>query len=103
MSEAAIGIGALLLNLHPVGQERHGELAPRRTSGNEGGDIAFDVCIADGLTNVRVTTAGHPLTVELHFQLVMTESKNAKIVSTIAIEAVHLGRNNHAASSWRSF
>lgn len=103
MSEAAIGVGTFLRNPHPIGQERHDDLAHGRIAGNERRDVAFDVCLADGLANVRVTAASHPLAVELHFQLVMTERENPKIVATIAIEAVYLGWSDHLRWSMLRF
>ena len=48
-------------------------------------------CVANGLTNIGIAAACHPLTVELDFQFVVAQCEDAKIVAVIFLDAVDLG------------
>jgi hypothetical protein len=89
--KTAIGVQTFLLDDHFVAQKRHGDLALRRVARNERRHIAFDCSLADRFAETWVTTARHPLTIELHLKLVMTQCENSKVVAVIFIDAVDLG------------
>ena len=99
VAKAAISIKTFLRHFDPVRQERHGDFALGRVTGNEGGDVAFYVGFADGLADVWIPAARHPLAVELHFQFVSAEGENTKIIAIIAIDAVDLSGSDYA-SRW---
>jgi hypothetical protein len=94
VSEATIGIQSFLLDIHLVLEKRHRHCALGRVAGYEGGDIPFNRSFANSFTDVRITAAGHPFAIELHFQLVAAQRKDPKIVPIIFVETVDLSSDN---------
>ena len=96
VAEPAVGIKTFLHNFHAVREEGHGNFAFGSVPGNKGRDVAFDGRLADSFAKVRITTARHPLAIELHFQFVVAEREDTKVVTAIFVNAVNLSRSYFA-------
>ena len=90
MAKTAISIEAFLLDDHFVGEEGHRNFALRRIARNKRRDIPDDGGFANRFTDVRITTAGHPFTIELNFKSVVPKRKHAKVVAQVFVYAINL-------------
>lgn len=98
MSESAVGIVTFLRDLHPVGQEGNRDFALCRVTGNKCGYVAFDSGFTHRFADIRIAASGHPLAVELDFQLVVAQSEDAELAAAIPIKAVYLVGGDRPAS-----
>jgi hypothetical protein len=95
MTDATVGIEAVLRDDHPVVREKgHRDFAAGGITGDERRYIADDRSFADSLTDIRITAAGHPFAVELDFQFVVTQGEHAKIVAKVFVDAFDLRSTN---------
>ncbi len=105
VSESTVGVQPFLRDFHFVPEKGHGDFALGCVTGNKRRDVAFNRGFANSFTNVWVTAAGHPFTIELHLQFVVTESEDPKVVPVVLVETVDFSSGDGAqiwfgAGSW---
>jgi hypothetical protein len=89
-SKSAIDITPFLLHDHSVREKSHRDSALSRVARNKTSDVSFDNGFASCVTRMPRVIDRAPLAFELHFELVVRESEDAKFIVRVTVDSVNL-------------